>query len=161
MIVFRDVTERKEAEKSRLAQARSQQLEQQMAELERLNRLKDEFLSTVSHELRTPMANIKMAIKMLESILTPSIKFLPTTAQPFVNRYIQILNDESRREIELINNLLDLQRLEEKVQTIDKEAIHFQALLPQLIEPFQARTTNRQQTLQVHVPTDLLPYLLT
>jgi signal transduction histidine kinase/cell fate (sporulation/competence/biofilm development) regulator YlbF (YheA/YmcA/DUF963 family) len=38
----------------------------QVAELERLHQLKDDFLSTISHELRTPMANIKMAIHMLE-----------------------------------------------------------------------------------------------
>lgn len=151
VIVFRDITERKEAEKSRLAIARSQQLELQMADLERLNRLKDEFLSTVSHELRTPMANIKMAIKMLESILTQSIECLPTKAQPLVGRYIHILNDESRREIELINNLLDLQRLEEKVQPLNLEAIHFQTLLPKLIEPFQARAASRQQVLRVDV----------
>ena len=69
VLVFRDISERKEAERSRLALARTQQLETQMAELERLNRLKDDFLSTVSHELRTPMANIKMAIKMVEVCL--------------------------------------------------------------------------------------------
>ena len=44
---------------------RTAQLQQKMRELERLNSLKDDFLSTVSHELRTPMSNIKMAIHML------------------------------------------------------------------------------------------------
>ena len=43
-----------------------QTLQAQVDDLEQLNRLKDDFLSTVSHELRTPMANIKMAIHMLE-----------------------------------------------------------------------------------------------
>jgi len=50
----------------------TQQLETQMAELKRLQRLKDDFLSTVSHELRTPMANIKMAVKMLKLALLES-----------------------------------------------------------------------------------------
>ena len=41
----------------------------QVEELERLNRLKDDFLSTVSHELRTPISSIKMATQMLEILI--------------------------------------------------------------------------------------------
>lgn len=162
VLVFRDIIERKEAERSRLTLARNQQLETQMAELERLNRLKDDFLSMVSHELRTPMTNIKMAVSMLELVLAQSGAFLPTTAQPSSDcssaaRYLQILKDECGREIELINNLLDLQRLEAGVQPLASEIIHFHTWLPQLVEPFQERAQNRQQTLQVDIPADLPP----
>jgi len=49
-----------------IRQARLYQTAQtQVTELERLNQIKDEFLSTVSYELRIPMANMKMAIQML------------------------------------------------------------------------------------------------
>jgi GAF domain-containing protein len=44
---------------------------QQIGELERLNRLKDDFLSTVSHELRTPITNMKMAIQLLKTARAP------------------------------------------------------------------------------------------
>jgi signal transduction histidine kinase len=44
---------------------------QQISELERLNHLKDDFLSTVSHELRTPITNMKMAIQLLKMARTP------------------------------------------------------------------------------------------
>lgn len=160
VLVFQNITERKEAQKSSLTLARNQQLETQMAELERLNRLKDDFLSTVSHELRTPMANIKMAIKMLETTLARSSAFLPTTTQPGADfslaaRYLKILNNECGREIELINNLLDLQRLEVGVQPLASKIIDFPMWLPQLVEPFQDRVQNRQQTLQVELPADL------
>ena len=74
----------------------------QVKELEKLNALKDDFFSTVSHELRTPLSNMKMAISMLKN---PSI----VERQ---QRYLQILQTECNREIELINDLLDLQRLE-------------------------------------------------
>lgn len=160
VIVFRDVTERKEAEKSRLAQTRTQQLEVQIAELEQLNRLKDDFLSTVSHELRTPMTNIKMAVKMLGLYLGRMSAFLPATAQPeadrsSVARYLQILHDECSKEITLINNLLDLQRLEAKSQPLNLEVIHLPTWLPQLVKPFEERANNCQQTLQVDCPADL------
>jgi light-regulated signal transduction histidine kinase (bacteriophytochrome) len=44
---------------------------QQIGELERLNRLKDDFLSTVSHELRTPITNMRMAIQLLKTARAP------------------------------------------------------------------------------------------
>lgn len=160
VLIFRDISERKEAEKSRLAQARNQQLESQMAELERLNRLKDDFLSTVSHELRTPMANIRMAAKMLE--LSFGRMRVTSTAGREVEsnsasaaRYLQILNDECGREINLIENILDLQRLEAGVQTFDSEVIDFHTWLPPLAQPFQERAQSRQQTLQVDIPGNL------
>ncbi|HCF26676.1 MAG TPA: hybrid sensor histidine kinase/response regulator [Cyanobacteria bacterium UBA11049] len=159
VVVFRDITPGLETEKNCLAQARTQQLEAQMAELERLSRLKDDFLSTVSHELRTPMANITMAVKMLELSLG-RIQERLTSARSEINtssttRYLQILKDECGREINLIENILDLQRLEAGVQTFDSENIHFQTWLPQVVEPFQERANNRQQTLQVDIPANL------
>lgn len=159
VVIFRDITHRLEANKNHLIQARNQQLEAQMAELERLNQLKDDFLSTVSHELRTPMANIRMAVKMLELSLG-RINELLTSARPPIDisstaRYLQILKDECGREINLIENILDLQRLEAGVQTFDSEDIHFQTWLPQVVEPFGERANSRQQTLQVDIPADL------
>lgn len=159
LIVFRDITERKQAGESRRVLARNQQLEEQMAELERLNRIKDDFLSTVSHELRTPMANITMAVKMLELSLGRIRELLSATGEQIDTsatvRYLKILKDECGREINLIENILGLQRLEAGVQTFDSEVIHFQTWLAKVVEPFQERALNRQQTLQVHIPTDL------
>ena len=93
-----------------LRQARLYQAAQQQAEeLERLNHLKDDFLSSVSHELRSPMTNIKMGLTMLEV----SLKQLRLgDAEGKIQRYLQILQDESKRELDLINDLLDLSRLE-------------------------------------------------
>lgn len=55
-----------------IRQARLYQAAQaQVAALEELNQLKDDFLSTVSHELRTPMSNMKMAIHMLKTVTAP------------------------------------------------------------------------------------------
>ena len=159
VVVFRDITPRLETEKNRLTQARTQQLEAQMAELERLSRLKDDFMSTVSHELRTPITNITMAVKMLELSLG-RIQERLTSARSEIDtnstaRYVQILKDECRREINLIENILDLQRLEAGVQTFNSEDIYFQTWLPQVVEPFQERANSRQQTLQVDIPANL------
>lgn len=127
------------AKLERQVQERTAQLQQKMQELERLNLLKDDFLSTVSHELRTPMANIKMAIHML--------KQFPTATRQ--ERYLKILENECARETELINDLLDLQRLEAGTDSASLEALHLKDWLPGVVESFRARTQQRQQVLRV------------
>lgn len=121
-----------------IRQARLYQAAQtQVEELEKINQLKDDFLSTVSHELRTPVSNMKMAIHMLRNVSSPERQ----------QRYLDILQAECVREIELINDLLDLQRLEAASYRIVPEPINLQPFLAQVVEPFYDRSRHRQQTL--------------
>lgn len=139
-----------------IRQARLYQAAQAQVEaLERLNQLKDDFLSTVSHELRTPVANMKMSIRMLELALKQEV---PVSDKPNKSeRYLQILQDECEREISLINDLLDLQRLEVGVQPLTLTTIHLDTWVTQLIKPFEERTRARQQILQVEMAPNLPP----
>lgn len=122
----------------------------QVEELEKLNQLKDDFLSTVSHELRTPISNMKMAIQMLKISATDERR----------ERYLEILQTECTREHELINDLLDLQKLETASYSIVlNEAINLQDWLPKMIEPFEARMQESQQTLQINLSPDLPPLI--
>ena len=132
-----------------IRQARLYQAAQaQVAALEELNQLKDDFLSTVSHELRTPMSNMKMAIHMLRTVTAPEKQA----------RYLDILQAECYREIELINDLLDLQRLEASAYPVSLESIDLQTCLTTMIEPFYSRTGDRQQVLTVQLPTTFPPF---
>ncbi|MBD1835529.1 PAS domain S-box protein [Cyanobacteria bacterium FACHB-472] len=132
-----------------IRQARLYQTAQaQVQELEKLNQLKDDFLSTVSHELRTPISNMKMAIQML--------KISPTAERS--QRYLQILQAECNRETELINDLLDLQRLAAaSYPSFLATAINIPEWLPSILEPFRSRVQERQQILQLHIPPELPP----
>nr|WP_290222466.1 GAF domain-containing protein [Trichocoleus desertorum] len=134
-----------------MRQARLYQAAQaQVQALEALNQLKDDFLSTVSHELRTPVSNMKMAIQML--------KIAPNMERR--QRYLEILQMECAREIELINDLLDLQRLESQAYGIAlEETILLSDWLPSVVEPFRSRIQERQQILHMDVPADLLPLI--
>ncbi|MEG4574497.1 CBS domain-containing protein [Microcoleus sp. N3A4] len=131
----------------RQVQERTAELQQKVHELQHLNVLKDEFLSTVSHELRTPLANIKMAIHMLRISPTPDRRQI----------YLEILETECTRETDLINALLDLQRLEAATCPIDLEPVNLEVWLPTIIDPFYTRAHNRHQDLRVecdrHLPT--------
>lgn len=119
-------------------------VQEEVRTLERLNQLKDDFLSTVSHELRTPLSNIKMAIHMLRTAPNPERH----------QRYLQILEAECSRETELINDLLDLQRLENESYRVSPEPIQLQSWFAEIITPFLSRAQSRQQHLQVDLPDE-------
>jgi len=143
-----------------LRQSRLYQAAQaQVTELERLNQLKDDFLSTVSHELRTPMSNIKMATQMLEIQLT-RLGILGNIANQEVqaaqvNRYFTILQDECQRETALINDLLDLTRIDISPNPIHAIVLDLHSWVFLIAEPFIHQMRSRQQTLEIDIPKDL------
>ncbi len=83
---------------------RTAKLEQALEDLKRLDEMKDAFLSSVSHELRTPLTSIRSFSEILLQYQGES----PETQREF----IQIINIESERLTRLINDLLDLSRIQ-------------------------------------------------
>ncbi|WP_088890837.1 PAS domain-containing protein [Leptolyngbya ohadii] len=134
---------------SRLFQAAQLQVQ----ELERLNRLKDDFLSTVSHELRTPVSNIRMATQMLEISLN-RLGILGDLTNP-IDRYLNVLRTEGQREIGLINDLLDLTRLDAETEPLNLVPIELQFYIPHLAESFVERAHRQQQQIVIRIPENL------
>jgi|GEM_PF-843102 len=105
---YMDITEHKQAEE-KLNQYR-EELEQNLDELQNayeqlkeMDKLKDNFLSTVSHELRTPLTSIK---SFTEILLTYE------DDRETQREFLTIINDESDRLTRLINDFLDLSKIE-------------------------------------------------
>lgn len=140
-------------------------MQAQVHELERLNQLKDDFLSTISHELRSPMTSIKMAVQMLSAIfgVVNGETVLNSHTEVSLNQfhyakavhYLQILNDECKRETNLINDLLDLTRLEAETAPVIVEAEILQDWLSTIVSRFEERAQRQQQQLSLR----LLPNL--
>jgi signal transduction histidine kinase len=115
-------------------------------ELERLNLLKDDFLSTVSHELRTPMTNVRMALQMLQM----------TRDNPEKQRhYFTIALKECNRQIELINDLLDMRRLEAGTYLLQPENIFLPRYLQDLLAGAQPLAQAKHQHLQLHLESGI------
>lgn len=144
-----------------LRQARLYEAAQaQVRELERLNQLKDDFLSTISHELRTPIASMKMVIKLLTTVTNEGKSFIEeiSTSPAQDNKvvqYFKVLQDECDRELALIEDLLSLQHIEAGTYAAQATSINLQDLLPHLIEPFESRAQHQQQTLQINIAPNL------
>lgn len=136
-----------------IRQARLYQAAQsQVKELERLNQLKDDFLSTVSHELRTPVTSMRVALQLLGVALNQTFDLEAELVQGKASenrivRYYQVLKEECEREISLINDLLDLQRIDGGNHPVHAQTIDPATWLPKLINGFQERAHSRQQTL--------------
>ena len=108
--VVRDVTERKRAEEQ--IQTLNQHLEQRTAELittnrelEKVNRLKDEFLASMSHELRTPLNSIIGFSDLLAEQGEAEFK-------PKQKRFLGHIQQGARHLLDLINDILDLSKIE-------------------------------------------------
>jgi signal transduction histidine kinase len=83
---------------------RTQQLQEAYEDLKKLDTMKDAFLSSVSHELRTPLTSIRS----FSEILLSYDEVAPEDRREF----LEIINSESERLTRLINDLLDLSRIE-------------------------------------------------
>lgn len=141
-------------------------LDQQTTEMEALDQLKDDFLSTISHELRSPMTNIKIATRMLKLVLQQDksnedgetqfgddLKRAKFKAK--VDYYLLVLEQECDREMDLLNNFLDLQQLDAGNYRLSQTTVDLQEFIPQVIKPFLKRATNQQQTLQLKIANNL------
>jgi signal transduction histidine kinase len=83
----------------------NEQLQEANRKLQTLDRIRTEFISTASHELRTPLTTIKAFIELL--IIKPR---MPAQRK---ERLAHAINDEADRLTRLINDLLDITRMEE------------------------------------------------
>jgi len=90
--------------KSRALEVATEELRRANQRLTELDRLKDEFISTVSHELRTPLTSIRSFSEIL--LDNPGLKLAER------NQFLEIVVKESERLTRLINDILDLSRIE-------------------------------------------------
>lgn len=112
-----------------------------------IERMKDEFLSVVSHELRTPLTSLHSALKIL---VTGRLGTLSDDGQ----QMLEIADDNTERLVRLVNNVLDLQRIESGEVNLEMLDCNVAELMVQATEAMQAMADQQNIQLQVH-PIDL------
>jgi two-component system, OmpR family, sensor histidine kinase VicK len=105
-----------------------------------IERMKDEFISVVSHELRTPLTSIHSALKILAS---GKLGSLSSQGQ----QMIEIADDNTDRLVRLVNNVLDLQRIEAGSVTMDRKRCDAATIMITATEAMQAMAHQQQVTL--------------
>jgi PAS domain S-box-containing protein len=98
-----------------------------ISERKRIENMKNEFVSTVSHELRTPLTSIKGALGLLKGGMQAE---LPDKAR----RMIEIAYHNSDRLVRLINDILDIEKIEAGMMNYDLVPLPLADLLTEAVE---------------------------
>ena len=132
-----------------LARARLiEQLQQQNRALDAANRHKSEFLATMSHELRTPLNSI---IGFSELLLdSPDDGFDPTTVQ-----FLETIHSSGRHLLALINDILDLSKVEAGHMELVLEAVNVAELVAAALSTLRPLADRTAVKLEMDVPADL------
>lgn len=122
-VLFRDVTREKE-----------------------IDQMKDQLLSTVSHELRTPLAAIK---GFTTTLLREDVRWDEATQRDF----LKIIEEETDRLGELIDNLLDMSKIDAGVLRVEKEPTQLRNVVRESID--RARRRSEAHWFVVDLPSEL------
>jgi PAS domain S-box-containing protein len=116
-----------------------------ITEAQAVERMKQEFISIVSHELRTPLASIRGSLGLLAAGV---LKNKPETAQ----QMLEIAASDTERLVRLVNDILDLERLESNKVELIKQWCDAAALMRQSVETLQPLAEENQITLSFSSP---------
>ena len=146
VVVFRDISDRKQAEEER---ARLLQAEREArADAERANQLKDEFLATLSHELRNPL---NVVIGYAE-ILRRSYDQKPE----FVVKAAETIRRNALAQAQLVSDLLDLSRLQMGKLSLNKQPSSLSTVIKDAIETVRNEANAKSVTLSVELDPEVI-----
>lgn len=154
--VARDITERKRAEEERNRFASSlesanRELEVRNREVERATRLKSKFLASMSHELRTPLN----AIVGFSDLLAEGT---PGELNVKQKRFVDHIKKGSAHLLQLINDILDLSKIEAGQLDIHSENFQVLDALPEVLSTIAPLAMARKIQIQHTLEADLAVY---
>lgn len=147
-----DVTERKNVEialikyKNELEETvekRTLDFRKAKEEAERANQMKSEFLANMSHELRTPMHGILNYSKF-------GVEKIGNVSNDKIRHYFKQIRTSGERLMNLLNNLLDLSRLEAGKEVYQMETVNARRVAKEAVEEMQS--VLKEKSLKVQMP---------
>jgi two-component system sensor histidine kinase VicK len=100
-----------------------------VTEQERIDSERREFVANVSHELRTPLTSMRSYIEALQEGAWEDPSLAP--------RFLGVTRDETDRMIRLVEDLLQLSRMDNEAEEIEREIVDFNIFLNRIIDRFE------------------------
>jgi len=143
--VFQDISDRKKTENER--QKLTQELVWAKEKAEESDRLKSAFLANISHEIRTPMNGILGFAELLKT---------PELTQDIQERYIHIIEESGKRMLNIINDIVDISKIEAGQMIIHLEETNVNQLLKDLLVFFtpEAHSKGLKLTVSADLPDE-------
>jgi signal transduction histidine kinase len=136
-------------QKSRELEAATAELRAANARLQELDRLKDEFMSTVTHELRTPLTSIRAVSEILLDA--------PEVGGEERQRFLAIIVKETERLTRLINQTLDMARIESGSAEWHATELDVREVVRDAVEATSQLFREKQVRIQVVADADVPP----
>jgi PAS domain S-box-containing protein len=156
---IRDITDRKRLEEIRRKsleqeeQTRRVELEEQNRRIQEANRLKSEFVANMSHELRTPLNSV---IGFTDLLLSGKVGEVAEAHR----EYLGDISTSSKHLLQLINDVLDLARVESGKIELRPELINPLKLVTEVRDILRGLAAERGTKIDLEVPVDLGEILL-
>ena len=114
-----------------------------ITELKNLDQRKDEFITIAGHELRTPISAIRLTNQILQQTLAKN---------PQALKYLEKIERQSNIQVNLINDLLNVSRIQTGKLEIRKEKFNLEDLIKEVIETMQKTTTKHKISIKGKLP---------
>jgi PAS domain S-box-containing protein len=150
-MILRDITRRKHREEeirklnqslSQQVAERTQELDEKITELgmanstlQKLDQTRSEFVSLVSHQIRAPLTNMGGAVQLMQADCA--------SANPTCSRMFRILNQQFTRLDRLVQDVLNVTRIETGQLSLELEPLSVNAVIDQVLEQSRARNSAR------------------
>ena len=121
------------------------ELEEKNKKLQELDKLKSDFISTVSHELRTPLSITKEGINLI-------LDGIPGKINEKQTKILSTAKDNIERLTRIINQLLDISKIESGKIKLKRELIGIKSLIQQITYSFEGRLKDKGLKLKVKLP---------
>ncbi len=118
--------------------------------LERLERVRQEFLSNVSHELRTPLTAIMAFVETLEDGAMDD--------QASNRRFLSIIRKNAERMHNLIDDILELSAIEAGMVRVEAEPVRLHSLVNDVLTALASRADERRVKLSNEVPSNVFVF---
>ena len=126
---------------------------QDISHIREIDRMKEEFVSIVSHELRTPLTSILGSIQLVAG--DPG-----SVPDPEHRGLLQIALNNCERLVRIINDILDVSKIESGNLTLHKKAVNVAELVRQSIEVVQSAARNANVAIDAKLPAGLRPVMV-